>query len=112
MKNFIQPGCTVTVDSPAGGVSSGEGVLIGALFGIAAFSAPAAAPLEIATEGVFDLPKVTGETFAQGQKAYWDSTAKKVTSTVGSNAWIGVALQGVNGSATKVRVRLNQHPTV
>ena len=38
MKNFIQPGDSLTVSAPYA-VTSGQGVLIGALFGIAAYDA-------------------------------------------------------------------------
>jgi len=34
-KNYIQPGQTITIAAPTGGVLSGDGVLIGTLFGIA-----------------------------------------------------------------------------
>ena len=38
-KNYIQPGHTITVAAPTGGVLSGDGVLIGTLFGIAQYDA-------------------------------------------------------------------------
>lgn len=111
MKNFVQPGNTVTVDAPTGGAASGDGVLIGSLFGVAAYTAPENSPLEIVTEGVFDLPKMTGETFVQGAKVYWNAAEKKGTSTVSSNSWVGVALQAANTTATIVRLRLNHVPS-
>ena len=40
MKNFIQPGDSLTVSAPYA-VTSGQGVLVGALFGIAAYDAAA-----------------------------------------------------------------------
>ncbi len=110
MKNFVQPGETITVQAPTGGIVSGAAVSIGSLFGVAAFSSPAAAPVEIVTEGVFDLSKTSGDTFNAGDKAYWNDTTKLVTSTATSNLWIGVVTQGANGGAATVRVRLNQHP--
>ena len=39
MKNFIQRGDVITVTAPTGGVTSGQGVLVGNLFGIASFIA-------------------------------------------------------------------------
>lgn len=36
MKNFIQRGDMITVTAPTGGVTSGQGVLVGNLFGVAA----------------------------------------------------------------------------
>lgn len=107
MKNFIQPGLNVTVDAPAGGAASGDGVLIGALFGVAAYTAPAGAPLEIATAGIFYLPKPAGTAFTVGAKLYWNALAKAVTATAAGNAWIGVAVEGANASAPTVKARLN-----
>ncbi len=106
----MSPGRTVTVTAPAAGAVSGAPVLIGSLFGIAAFSAPANAPLEICTEGVYDLSKNPGDTFSAGDKAYFIAASGLITSTATSNSWVGVVTQGVNGSGTSVRVRLNQHP--
>ena len=57
MKTFIQNGDVITVTAPAGGVASGDGVIVGSLFGIAAFTAAEGEAVEIATRGVYILPK-------------------------------------------------------
>lgn len=106
MKNFIQRGDTVTVAAPVGGIESGAGVLVGALFGVAAFSAAEAEDVEISAVGIFDLPKATGA-ITQGAKVYWDGAAKNVTTTATGNVLIGVAVSAVGSSATTARVRLN-----
>ena len=110
MKNFIQPGDTLTITTPAGGAVSGDGVLVGALFGVAAFSAPENAPLEIVTEGVFELPKATGVAFSAGDKAFFDPAKKTIAAQASGLAWIGVVTQGAPGSAPAVRIRLNHMP--
>lgn len=61
MKNYVQPGRSVTVSAPVGGALSGDGVMIGSLFGVAAFNAEAGEDLEIETQGVFDLPKTAAQ---------------------------------------------------
>jgi predicted RecA/RadA family phage recombinase len=48
MKAYIQPGRALTVIAPAGGVLSGQGVLIGTLFGIAQYDAVEGAEVEMA----------------------------------------------------------------
>lgn len=106
MKNFVQQGETVTVTVPAGGISSGSCLLIGSLFGVAAFSAAEAEEVELGTMGVFDLPKAAGA-ITQGAKVYWDDTAKNVTTTATSNSLIGVAVAAAGSSAATARVRLN-----
>lgn len=107
MKNYIQPGNVVPVTAPAGGAVSGAGILIGALFGVAASSADAGLPVELATVGVFDLAKASGVSFALGGAVYWDATNKVCTSTSAGNTRIGVALLAADNAAAIVRTRLN-----
>ncbi|OHV26602.1 DUF2190 family protein [Rhizobium sp. RMa-01] len=110
MKNYVQRGDVVTATAPAGGVSSGDGVLISSLFGVAATTVDAGSEVELATTGVFDLPKASGAvTF--GAPLYWDAAAEKVTAvastTAGDNTLIGVAIAAAGVNASTVRVRLN-----
>lgn len=107
MRNYVQPGDTVTFTAPAGGLASGAGALIGALFGVAAADAAAGTDVELVTRGVFDLPKAAGIDFAAGDKAYWDNTAKAVTDDDEGNTLIGVAVRATAIPAATVRVRLN-----
>lgn len=106
MKNFVQAGKTVTVIAPYA-VSSGMGVLVGAIFGIATFDAANGAPVEIAREGVFDVAAVTADTATQGAKIYWDNTARKLTTTVGSNTLVGAVTAAKGGSDVTARVLLD-----
>ncbi len=57
--NYIQPGKTLTVTAPTGGVASGDGVLIGQLFGVAQHDAAEAERAQLLTEGVLELAKAT-----------------------------------------------------
>ena len=110
MKNFVQPGDQITVAAPSGGVNSGDGVLIGKLFGIASYSAVAGADVEIRTEGVFDMTAegaVSGQAFTVGAAVYWDNTNKRVTATSAGNTRIGAAVAAKATSATVARVRLD-----
>ncbi|MFG1179951.1 DUF2190 family protein [Xanthobacter versatilis] len=107
MRNYVQPGDTVTFTAPAGGLASGAGALIGSLFGVAAASAAAGADVELVTRGVFDLPKAAGIDFAAGERAYWSTAAKAVTDVAAGNTLIGVATRATAIPATTVRVRLN-----
>ena len=112
MKNFVQQGCTITVPAPTNGAVSGSAYLIGAaLFGVAAFSAGAGHPVELVTEGVYDLPK-SAVAFAAGDKAFWDSTNAVISATASGNAWVGVVVTPAIASASTARVRLNQHPII
>lgn len=100
MKNFIQPGATITVTAPYA-VSSGQGVKVGSLFGVAVYSAAQGVPVEIKREGVFDVTAVTADVAAQGAKVYWDDTARKITITATNNTVVGaVTTDKANGDAT------------
>lgn len=110
MKNHVQKGDMITVITPAGGALSGDPVKIGALFGVAAYTAPEGAPLEIAMEGVYDLPKATGVALSAGDKVYFDPATKALGAQAQGLAWVGVVTQGAQAGAATVRVRLNEIP--
>lgn len=106
MKNYVQPGNTVTLTAPYD-VASGAGLLVGSLFGVASAAALSGAAVEAAIVGVFDLNKLGTDTIDPGQKVYWDNTNKRVTETASGNSLIGAALATAGNGATTVRVRLN-----
>jgi predicted RecA/RadA family phage recombinase len=108
MKNFVQVGENMNVLAPYA-VTAGQGVLVGALFGVA--SAPAALneAVVLVTEHCFDLTKVGAQAWTQWQKVYWDNAARNCTNVVGANTLIGVAMlaTGAGAGETIGRVRLN-----
>lgn len=107
MKNFIQPGKTVSVLAPRD-VVSGDLVIVGVLAGVAAHDALSGAPVEITTEGVFTLPKTSAQAWTVGAAIYGiPSTGSTTTATTAGNVLIGVAMEAaINPSGTGV-VRLN-----
>ncbi|MBI1207635.1 MAG: DUF2190 family protein [Azospirillum sp.] len=107
MKNFVQPGESITVTAPSGGVSSGDGVLIGSVFGIAAADAAEGDPVELATEGVFSgIVKVSAQAWAVGDPIYWDAAAAKATSASTGNRLIGHATEAAANPTSTGTVRL------
>ncbi len=106
MRNYVNRGDNVTLSAPAA-VSSGEGVLIGYLFGVAAGDAASGADVDLVTVGVFTLPKVSALAIAAGDKLYFDSSTKLVTKTASGNALIGVAVSAAVNPSASVDVRLN-----
>lgn len=106
MKNFIQPGDYVAVAAPAT-VLSGQGMLVGALFGVATTDAQSGADVEVATRGVFELPAAATDVIAIGDKLYWDSGAGELTKTSAGNTLVGVALSVAPNGVTLVHCRLN-----
>lgn len=101
MMNYVQRGHVVTVTAPAA-VSSGDFVVVGALYGVAATDAVQDAEVEIALEGVFEFP-VTG--LSQGDVVYWDADPGELTATATDNVRVGVAI--ADSGATTTRVRLD-----
>ena len=108
MKNYVQPGATLTLTAPYA-VTSGDGLLVGSIFGVAAGDAASGATVEAALTGVFDLTKIGSQAWTVGAKVYWDDTNKRCTTVATDNTLIGVAVQAVAGGAgdTIGRVRLN-----
>ncbi len=107
MRNFVQPGEVLPLIAPAA-VRSGAVVHVGALIGVATSDAAQGQEVETQLVGVFELPK--GKVaFEQGELAYWDATAKTVTSSAGENGLplLGAVVAGVGADAGRVRIRLN-----
>ena len=108
MKNYVHPGNTVTLTAPYA-VTSGDGLLVGSICGVAAGHAANAETVETALVGVFDLKKVASQAWSAGDKVYWDNTNKEASKTATGNVLIGVATEAVAAGAADVigRVRLN-----
>ena len=106
MRNYIQPGNTITLTAPYA-VTSGGGLLVGAIFGVATSDAASGETVEACLVGVVDLAKKAAQAWSVGDKVYWDDTAKVPTKTATDNTLIGVAVASVAAAATTGRVRLN-----
>lgn len=104
--NLIQSGDNLTLTAPAA-VSSGDGVLVGSIFGVASHDAANGAAVSVATRGVYSMTKVSAQAWTAGARVYWDNGAGNVTTTASGNTLIGVAVEAAaNPSATGI-VRLN-----
>lgn len=109
MKTFIQPGDSLTVTAPYA-VTSGQGVLVGALFGIAAYDAALGATVEIQTQGVFDISKQPALAITAGARVFWDDTNRRLTTTATGNYQVGIATAAALAADTTVRAWLNRVP--
>ena len=111
MRNFVQPGDSLAVAVPyAGGVASGEGMLVGALFGVAAVDGAQNATIECQTKGVFDLAKQPSLAIAAGARLFWDDTNRRLTTTATGNFQVGIATQAALAADTTVRAVLLRVP--
>lgn len=99
MKSFIQHGDVLTFAAPYA-VTSGAPFKVGALVAVAVTTAAAGAAVEGQLEGVFNLPKVSPQVWALGDKIYWDDAAQLMTNIEGGTL-VGAATEAaVNASTT------------
>ena len=106
MRNYIQPGNTLTLTAPAA-IASGDVVAVGSIIGVANGDAENGAAVDVDTVGVFRLPKVSALAIAAGDVVYWDSSAKLVNKTASGNTKLGVATEAAANPSADVAVRLN-----
>jgi predicted RecA/RadA family phage recombinase len=57
MKTYVQPGKTITLTAPYA-VTSGDGLLVGSIFGVAAGTAALGETVEAALVGVYEMKKL------------------------------------------------------
>jgi predicted RecA/RadA family phage recombinase len=106
MRNYVQPGDTLTLTAPAEIISGGV-VIVGSIIGVANGDAANGAPFDVDTVGVFTLPKVSALGIAAGDVVYWDATAGLVNKTASGNTKLGVATAAAANPSASVTVRLN-----
>lgn len=108
MKNFVAIGDRITITAPAA-LASGAGVVIGALFGVAAQAIANGAEGVINLTGIYDLPKAPSQAWTVGALIYWDAGNARCTNVASTNKLIGAAVAAVGGGAGEIlgRVRLN-----
>ena len=107
MKNYVQPGDTVTMTSPSGGLLSGDPVVIGAVFGIAAADAAQGDEVELVTTGVFELAKSAGAV-GEGATVWFDTSGATIeNTTLGGLFPIGVATKAADSGDATCFIRLD-----
>lgn len=111
MRNYVQPGDSLALAVPyAGGVTSGQGVLVGALFGVAAVDGVQNAVIECQTKGVFDIAKEPALAITAGARVFWDNTNRRLTTTATGNFQVGMATVAALAADTTVRTVLVRAP--
>jgi predicted RecA/RadA family phage recombinase len=99
MKNFVQPGESMTYTAPMGGVTSGVGVQIGQILVIAAITAAAGDPFTGITCGVISHAKAGSQAWAEGAIVYWDEGNKRFTTVAAGHLQAGTAAAAVGAGA-------------
>jgi len=111
MRNYVQPGDSLALAIPyVGGILSGQGVLVGALFGMAAVDGAQNAVIECQTQGVFDITKEPALAITAGARVFWDNTNRRLTTTATGNFQVGLATVAALAADTTVRAVLQRVP--
>lgn len=107
---YVHPGLTIDY-TPGSAVAEGDVVVLsgataGKIIGVATEAIAANALGQLAVAGVFSLKSKSADTFAAGEKLYWDGTNKECTVTSASNTLIGNAVEAKASGTTVCKVRL------
>jgi predicted RecA/RadA family phage recombinase len=106
-QNFVKEGERLTWTNGTGStVSSGSPVFVGGHACIALSDIADGDAGELATCGVWKLPKKTPLAISQGDALFWDSTPGEVTKTV-TDVPLGMADEAADSAGTTVNVHLN-----
>lgn len=98
--SFRQEGDTLTLTAP-GDLEAGQPALIGSIFGVALANIATGETGPFATCGVHELPKVSAQAWAEGQKIYWDADEELLSSGSLAGPLVGAAVAAaVNPSPT------------
>ena len=103
----VSPGLKLDFVMPVA-VTSGQGVLIGGMFGIAITDGAIGERVTLGIGAVWeDVAKTTAEAWAECQLIYWDNTNKRFTTTAGANKRVGVARKAALAADAFGSVRLD-----
>lgn len=105
MNTYVQDGKTLTLTAPYAR-ASGEGALVGSVFGVATAAVANGAEGEFQVEGVVTIAKTSAQAWTQGQKIYWDNVNKRCDSDSTVGQLIGVATAAAANPSSTGTVKL------
>jgi predicted RecA/RadA family phage recombinase len=112
MRNYIQPGDTLTL-TPAAAVASGVGYLFGtALFGVAVADVAISTAGPFQTEGVIEIAKTSALAISVGDRLFWDATNKCVNKTSTAQQCVGIAVEAAANPSATVKMKLGNNVPV
>lgn len=107
MQNYLGDGDQLQLPSAPAPLVSGQGLLVGAMFGVVLASVAEGQPYELWLKGIYQLPKNASEVWTVGVALYWDNANLLVTVTSAGNTRIGVATAPTVNPSGLGNVRLN-----
>ena len=105
-KLFVQPGNVITFTSAPYALTSGQGVLVAELFGVATEASLIATPVVASLDGVHSITKDAALAINQGDAVYWDAAGRDVNTT-NTDVPIGFAFNAALAGDANVDVLLN-----
>lgn len=112
MKNFLQPGNTITWANATGAaVASGGVVVMKHTIGVAAVDIADGASGEVSLAGVYTLPKASAAVVVAGEKLLWDASESNFgdsSATPASGDILGsvIAIEAAGNGTTTVKAKL------
>lgn len=107
----IQPGKIMTYSNGGSAISSGDVVVLTNQIGVAEVDIAASTGTgSVSLEGVYQLAKVTGTAFTQGDLLFWDGSNHYLTKTATGNTWAGQCFESAASGDSTCLVRLEPMP--
>ena len=106
MRNYLQRGDALYVSAPTAGVLSGQGLLVGSIFGVASEDALPGVTFAMWLKGVYALPKTAAQAWNLGDPLYWDTTNLVVSNVASAGPKIGFAITAAANPSTVGQVLL------
>lgn len=106
MNNKVSDGGTLDYNVGAGGVKSGEIVIVGDVAGVAMRTGKEGEIVALCIEGVYSLPKGSAA-IQQGKKVYYNETDKNIVATASGNTFVGYAWSDAGVADPLVDVKLS-----
>ncbi len=107
MGSFVQAGGLLDY-TPSSAKAAGDVVLLNKLVCVVPRALAANELGSVATEGVFEVDKTTGEAWAQGEPLYWVSGTSKFSTTASGNTKAGYAAKAALSADTTGQILLKQ----
>lgn len=106
MQNQTQPGKVLDLPAPYDRLS-GQGALIGSIFGVASHDVLSGVTGAFVTEGVHTLPKTSAQAWVVGDPVYWDDTNKRCDNT-NVGRLVGAATAAAANPSSTGSLKLNE----
>lgn len=108
MKNFLQPGNSLDLIAPAGGVISGLGYVLGSILVFAQATKAAGETFAGVNEGVIKAAKLTTDVMAVGVKVNYNNTNKEFQIATSDLDGTGIVVEAAGNGDTDVKIKLIQ----